>query len=145
MQELNKGEVPSELKQQYPQGMNVGLEDRRQEVKRPPTPPRYVEFSGQGVSMDTANTVITQSVQGREYVLPENAPSTRVQIRLSDGRSVRVTIALSSTVRELYNHVAWLARSESVSLVMGRPAQTIAVSDRSIGEAGLEGQSIMQQ
>lgn len=78
MQELNKGEVPKELKEQYPQGMNVGLEDRRQEVKRPPTPPRYIQFSGQGVSMDTSNAVITQSVQAREYVLPESAKSTRV-------------------------------------------------------------------
>lgn len=35
--------------------MNVGLEDRRQEVKRPPTPPRYIAFSGQGMSMSANN------------------------------------------------------------------------------------------
>ena len=52
MKELNEGYVPKELQDQYKgQGVNVGLEDKRSEDYRPPTPPKYVAYSGEGMSM----------------------------------------------------------------------------------------------
>jgi UBX domain-containing protein 1 len=48
MKELNEGYVPNEIRGKYPGGISVGLEDKRKEAYRPPTPPKYVAYSGQG-------------------------------------------------------------------------------------------------
>lgn len=46
MQELNQQQVPTELKNKFPNGLYVGLEDKSSEKYRLPTPPKYVAFSG---------------------------------------------------------------------------------------------------
>jgi len=52
MKELNEGYVPKEIQDKYRgKGVSVGLEDRRKEAYRPPTPPKYVAYSGSGQSM----------------------------------------------------------------------------------------------
>lgn len=62
--------VPEELRKKYPQGLYVGLEDRRWIIKtiqfyknilikkydreenyKPPTPPKYIAFSGASISL----------------------------------------------------------------------------------------------
>jgi hypothetical protein len=48
MAELNKGYVPEELRKKYDKPIGIALEDRRKEIKRPPTPPKYVAYSGEG-------------------------------------------------------------------------------------------------
>lgn len=48
MKELNEGVVPKEIRSKYPGGISVGLEDKRKEAYRPPTPPKYVAYSGSG-------------------------------------------------------------------------------------------------
>jgi hypothetical protein len=49
MKELNEGYVPRELQDKYKgKGVSVGLVDKRGEMYRPPTPPKYVAFSGSG-------------------------------------------------------------------------------------------------
>ena len=48
MSELNKGYVPEELRKKYDKPIGIALEDRRKEMKRPPTPPKYVAYSGEG-------------------------------------------------------------------------------------------------
>lgn len=52
MKELNEGYVPKEIQNKYKgKGVSVGLEDKRQEAFTPPPPPKYVAYSGQGLSM----------------------------------------------------------------------------------------------
>ena len=51
MKELNEGYVPEELRKIYNKKIGVALEDRRQEKFRPPTPPKYVAYSGGGQSV----------------------------------------------------------------------------------------------
>ena len=51
MKELNKGYVPEELRKKYNKAIGIALEDRRKETKRPPTPPKYVAYSGEGQSV----------------------------------------------------------------------------------------------
>ncbi len=46
MAELNQGYVPQEVRDKYPGGISVGLADKRKEAYRPPTPPKYVAYSG---------------------------------------------------------------------------------------------------
>ena len=51
MKELNDGYVPKEIQDKYKGGVSVGLEDKRKEAYRPPTPPKYVAYSGAGASL----------------------------------------------------------------------------------------------
>ena len=57
MKELNEGYVPQEVRGQYKGGVDVGLEDKRKETYRPPTPPKYTAYSGQGTSMGGVQSV----------------------------------------------------------------------------------------
>jgi len=52
MKELNEGYVPKEIQDKFKgKQVDVGLEDKREETYRPPTPPKYVAYSGSGQSM----------------------------------------------------------------------------------------------
>jgi len=51
MKELNEGYVPNEIREKYKGGVSVGLEDKRKEEWVPPPPPKYVAYSGSGMSM----------------------------------------------------------------------------------------------
>lgn len=57
MKELNDGVVPTELRSKYQNGLSVNLKDSRSQAYRPPTPPSYVAFSGQGQSLGGTNPV----------------------------------------------------------------------------------------
>lgn len=48
MKELHKGYVPEELRAKYNKPIGVALEDKRSKTYRPPTPPKYVAYSGEG-------------------------------------------------------------------------------------------------
>ena len=54
MSELNKGYVPKELREKYNKPIGIALEDKRKEKKRPPTPPKYIAYSGEGQSLGGA-------------------------------------------------------------------------------------------
>ena len=60
MKELNEGYVPKEIQDKYKNkgGVGVALEDKRKEKFRPPTPPKYVAYSGQGASMGYINQIL---------------------------------------------------------------------------------------
>ena len=53
MKQLNDGHVPDEIrKPEYKEGgVLVNLDDKRKEDYRPPTPPKYVAFSGSGAQI----------------------------------------------------------------------------------------------
>ncbi len=48
---MNEGYVPEELRKIHKKPVGMALEDRRKEKKRPPTPPKYTAYSGEGVIM----------------------------------------------------------------------------------------------
>lgn len=48
--------VPQSLAKEHPEGLDVGLEDRRSENYEKPPPPKYVEFSGTGTVMSKGQT-----------------------------------------------------------------------------------------
>ena len=57
MKELNEGYIPKELRAKYNKPIGIALEDRRKDKFRPPTPPKYVAYSGGGQSLgDTQGT-----------------------------------------------------------------------------------------
>ena len=46
MKELNEGYIPKELRKDNKQQIGIELEDKRDSKFRPPTPPKYVAYSG---------------------------------------------------------------------------------------------------
>jgi hypothetical protein len=48
MKDLNEGYVPKELRTKYNKPIGIALEDKRGSKYRPPTPPKYVAYSGSG-------------------------------------------------------------------------------------------------
>ena len=51
MKELNDGYIPKDLRAKYNKPIGIALEDKRETKFRPPTPPKYVAYSGEGMSM----------------------------------------------------------------------------------------------
>ena len=80
MKELNEGYVPQEVRGQYKGGVDVGLEDKRKEAYRPPTPPKYVAYSGAGTSMGGTQSVgltVNKNAGGLAPV-DESKPNTTI-------------------------------------------------------------------
>ena len=80
--ELHKGYIPKELREKYPgKTMGVALEDRRKETCRPPTPPKYVAYSGEGTGLGgtqgTGGAVDKNSTQGKPNV-DTSKPTTNI-------------------------------------------------------------------
>jgi UBX domain-containing protein 1 len=57
MKELNEGYIPKELRAKYNKPVGIALEDKRTKTFRPPTPPKYVAYTGEGYSMGGAQGV----------------------------------------------------------------------------------------
>ena len=51
MKELNDGYIPKDLRAKYNKPIGIALEDKRETKYRPPTPPKYVAYSGEGMSI----------------------------------------------------------------------------------------------
>ena len=51
MKELNEGYIPKELMKKYNKQIGIALEDKRDTKFRPPTPPKYIAYSGEGMSI----------------------------------------------------------------------------------------------
>ena len=81
MKELNEGYVPKELRAKYNKPIGIALEDRRKDKFRPPTPPKYVAYSGDGQSMGgtqgVGGAVNKDSADGKP-VVDESAPKTTI-------------------------------------------------------------------
>ena len=101
MSELNKGYVPEELRKKYNKPIGIALEDRRKEKKRPPTPPKYIAYSGEGASLGGAagvgGEVNKDSADGKPAV-DSSKPTTNIQIRFHNGERVSLTVNLTHTV-----------------------------------------------
>ena len=74
--------------------MSVHLDNRGHEDYTPPPPPSYVAFGGTGAALGSAasssNFTVDMLSQVDPPVLNESAPSTTLQIRLHDGKKLRL-------------------------------------------------------
>ena len=107
MKELNEGFVPNELREKYKGGLSVGLEDKRKETYRPPTPPKYVAYSGSGMSMGgvTGVGLIVDKTAGGLPPVDESKPKTTIQIRFHNGERTSITINLDRRVADIHEYV----------------------------------------
>ena len=74
--------------------MFIGLEDRRSEEYRPPTPPPYVAYSGEGAAIGSAapTHVLSPAVFATDAppAVDESLPSTLLQIKLHNGKKLKL-------------------------------------------------------
>ena len=101
IQSLVAGFIPPELQADVPRNADgrpaevfIGLEDRRGENYRAPTPPAYVAYSGEGSSIGgTAPTnVLSPSIFATDAPPPvdESLPTTLLQIKLHNGKKLKL-------------------------------------------------------
>ena len=148
------GRAPRELTEENDGGeVVVGLVDKRKED--------YVEefrsFSGQGTSLGSATTntdasatdvfdAATLTAQPAPTV-NSDAPTTAIQVRLSNGQRRVVRLNLDMTVQHLAAHAAHAAGDSSLSfrLVSGFPPKPLPDPSATIEAAGLKGAQVSMQ
>ena len=126
----------------------MGLEDRRKEAYRPPTPPKYVAYSGQGQSMGGVQGV-GLSVDKNAGGLPpvdESKPKTTIQIRFHNGERASITLNLDHRVAHIHEYLMMAAPvNGDYQLISGFPPKALTDPSKTIEEAGLKSASITQK
>uniref|UniRef100_A0A7S3IGW1 NSFL1 cofactor p47 n=1 Tax=Strombidium inclinatum TaxID=197538 RepID=A0A7S3IGW1_9SPIT len=149
MKELNEGYVPEEMRKKYNKPVGIALEDKRQEKFRPPTPPKYVAYSGAGHSLGGATgvggEVNKESADGKP-VVDASQPSTTLQIRFHNGERVSLTVNMTHTVGDIHNYVMVAAPVEGeYQLVTGFPPKPLSDPSKTVQEAGLKNAALTQK
>ena len=149
MKELNEGYVPKELRAKYNKPIGIALEDRRKDKFRPPTPPKYVAYSGSGQSMGgtqgVGGAVNKDSADGKP-VVDESAPKTNIQIRFHNGERASLTVNMTHTVSDIHSFVMCAAPVDGeYQLVSGFPPKPLNDPSKTIEQAGLKNAAITQK
>lgn len=102
--------MPKSLSKQHPEGLDVGLEDRRKENYEKPPPPKYIEFSGKGTQLSKTTTkAISASIP--ELIDPpavnKSKPTTSIKIKFHDGKAVNLDVNLDMKILALFDYVLW--------------------------------------
>jgi UBX domain-containing protein 1 len=148
IKELSEGYVPREIQENYKgKKVDVSLEDKRKEKYRPPTPPKYVAYSGEGVSMGATESVgLEVNKENGKPIIDDSKPTTDLQIRFHNGERQVVTFNLTHSVSDIFFYVTMAAPVDgSFQLVTGFPPKPIEDSGMSIEEAKLKSASITQK
>jgi len=150
MADLKNGHVPAELHAQFKGELDVDLEDKRSEEYKEPPAPKYIAYSGQGTSLGGAPTstgVPTEhNVKAEPPKVDKSKPTTRIQIRLHDGKTQEIEVNLNTKVSEIFDYVWCLAPvSGEFQLIAGFPPQPITDVNRTVEEAGLEDSKVTQK
>ena len=150
MAELKEGKVPAELRQKYPGGLGVALNDKREEDYVPPPPPKYISFSGDGNKMgeevkSTGGAVNTAATGGKP-VVDESKPKTQIQFRFHNGQRATLDVNLDHKVSDLHSYLSVVAPVEgSYQLINGFPPKPLNDPNATIEEAKLVKASITQK
>ncbi|CAD8171717.1 unnamed protein product [Paramecium pentaurelia] len=151
--ELKQNQVPTALRSKYPKGLSVKLEDRKSEKYVPPPPPKYVEFSGSGVSLGQQQFVQQQqqvkvdlSKQGQIQIDP-NQPTTNIMVRLSTGNTITLTVNTTTRVTVIQQHLLKMMNlppQKQIQLISGFPPRPICNLNQTVEEADLCDSQITQ-
>lgn len=155
LEQLAMGYIPSELRSNQPgkQGeVDVGVEDLRNEDYVPPPPPAYVAYGGQGMVLSSSSTrqegdggVVDPTQLPPAPEVDSTSPTTTVQVKLLNGKKIRVKINTSHSVAQLCAHiVASGGEAGRFVLASGFPPKDLPPGslEKSVADAGLQGASI---
>lgn len=157
MDDVGKGFVPRELQgERTADGrpkVGVAIADKRGEDYRPPTPPSYTAFSGEGQSAggSSAEAAGTVSASGAvagagAFSVDESAPTTTVAISLLGGSRLRAKFNHTHTVGDLQRYVAEHgSASGAFVLIGGFPPKPLSDASLTLEAAGLLGAAVRQK
>ena len=148
IKELSEGYVPKEIQTKYKgKQVDVSLEDKRTEKYRPPTPPPYVAYQGEGKSLGGADGIGLGI--NKESGLPEvddSKPITKIQFRFHNGEKQIVSFNLTHTIGDIHLYIMNAAPVDgSYQLVSGFPPKQLGDQSLTIEEAGLKSATITQK
>jgi len=166
LRDLAKGIVPKELQQGQDGGstdMTVGLIDKRhlehdQDVVadgRTAAGASTASFMGEGQSLGRASRVHAQGgiispPSSTSDLAPvsvkEEEPTTVIQVRLLNGKRLRVRINTTATIEDLVQHIhaSGDAGSEDYVLSAGFPPKVLEDLSLTIEKSGLKGAQVIQ-
>ena len=118
-----------------------------------PPPPAYTAFSGGGHSMSAGaskqtegGTVLTPLASPQEPTLDPGLPTCRIMIRTAAGSRLVGKFNMTHTVSDLQAFLDAKAPHDGpYQLLAGRPPKAIQASGKTLEEAGLKGESLMQK
>lgn len=144
VEELKEGVVPTELRQKYPKGLSVSLEDKIQQDYVPPPPPKYISFSGAGTSLGggaaaaATNAVVDTKATGGKPVVDESKEKTQLQFRFHNGERASIEVNLTHTVGDLHAYIMTVAPVDGeYKLLSGFPPKPLTDPSATIQSAGL--------
>lgn len=148
--DVARGVVPRELEESVGGGaLDLQLVDKRGETYEPPA---YVAFSGGGQTLASAAPAAGAVLGGagaavaEKPVVDDASPKTTLQIRLADGKRIKVVLNLTHTVAHLDAFVrAEGAAAASYVLLAGYPPAPLSDPSATIDAAGLKGASVTQK
>lgn len=160
LRDLAKGVVPKELMEsEGSDNVEVGLIDKRsmeygddsksQFGRR--TEEQNVAFAGEGQSLGAASQIspggIITPTSATQPVLDESKPTTVIQVRLLNGKRLRIKIEKCAKVSLLIEHIhaSGEAGTEDYHLSSGFPPQVLDDFEKTIEECGLVGAQVLQK
>jgi UBX domain-containing protein 1 len=162
LRDLAKGVVPKELQSddQMEGDRTVGLIDKRHleheaDDSAPAPPP--ASFTGEGQSLGgslpaVSGGVVSPPSEGQaqatsEPMVDEGKPVTMIQVRLLNGKRLRVKINVDATVGDLvlFVNASGDAGQEDYVLSAGFPPKILEDLEKTVGEVGLQGSQVIQK
>mmetsp|Transcript_21445 Transcript_21445/g.22170 ORF Transcript_21445/g.22170 Transcript_21445/m.22170 type:complete len:257 (+) Transcript_21445:31-801(+) len=147
---LSDGYIPREL-QGSGKEVHIGLEDKRGEDYRAPTPPPYVAFSGDGNTLGghqslSEDAYIFATSSNPPPVVDQSKPTTLLQIKLQNGKKLKLKLNHTHTILDLATLIDQSEPFESpYTLSAGFPPRDIPDANLTLSEAGLIGAAITQK
>ena len=163
LKDLARGVVPRELQEESGGDAAVGLMDKRQMEYADDTgagsgiggnrgaAAAARSFTGEGQSLGSTSVVSSGGIiSPTEATAPEldsSQPTTVIQIRLLNGKRLRVKINKNATISVLVQHInaSGDAGSEDYTLSAGFPPKTLEDMSVTIEESGLAGSQVVQK
>lgn len=149
--EISKGYAPKELVGQDGKAPEIDIIDKRSESAPVDVQPKFRSFEGSGMSLGgskkkAASSTIFTVQAGKEATVDASKPTTRIQVKLPNGKRAVGKFNKTQTVKELMDfvnvHVSGLT---SYQLLAGRPPKPIENCDKSLDDMGLCNASLVVQ
>jgi len=147
MEEIKQGNVPSEVRAQFPNGCAVGLDDKRKQVYSPPPVPEP-KFAGHGVGLgqQAKAQALEVNLNAGEIKVDKNKPVTQIQLRLHNGKTVTVDINKDDRVQSLFNYARLIAPvNGQFQLIAGFPPKPLEDLTATIEQADLLDSRVTQK
>ena len=149
--EISQGYAPKELVGQDGKAPEIDIVDKRSESAPADVQPKFKSFEGSGVSLGgskkkaASSTIFTAQV-GKEATVDASKPTTRIQIKLPNGKRAVGKFNKAQTVKELMDFVnLHISGISSYQLLAGRPPKPIENCDKSLDDMGLCNASLVVQ